>query len=125
MRKVCSFLLALLLVGCSGQPETFVGFNISGKTYSSSGAELKVTDDKLTLTSQSEEVAFELSIAGKPQIGKTIDISSGQIVIGSAKHTIESGQFTLQTLDTSLARGNFDLVSGGQTVVGSFDAHPR
>lgn len=132
-------LLALLLTGCNGAGNTFVGFTCRAKAYSAQPATLernKPSSFLLAAGSGSTPVQFHLPVKTGPGRlkGKTFSVQRGLIrlpVATLAKLAVASGQITVQSIEGHIATGNYDLVcsppDGGKPlkIVGSFDASLR
>lgn len=127
-----SLLLTLLLAGCSKEPATFVGYTYQVKSYSTDQAVLVRKGDKLILEG-GPDFHLEIQVEGTPQ-ATPLPVAGGTLTPNAEIGTLEilGGEFTLQSKDQRLARGNFDLTVGGgegqraeTKVVGSFDARPE
>ena len=141
MKRV-ALLSALLLSGCS--KHGFAAFVVNqdapsaskpGKSYSAEPCVLSNREGSLELRSgqAGQPSALELKVNCPPGqsleslLGRTLEGASGVVQVEQRKLTLEKGSFTLQTLQSGVARGNFNARAKDQNppweVVGSFEAH--
>jgi hypothetical protein len=132
----------LLLTGCA-QQHGFAAFVVNqdahsqakpGKSYSAEPCTLRNLNGVVELRSGPEgsEGGLKLQVtlpAGQSLesvLGRTLEGASGEAQVQQSKLTLEKGTFTLQTLQSGVARGNFNARTKGQNppweVVGSFEA---
>ena len=140
--KQAFLLCALLLSGCA--QHGFAAFVVNqdahsqakpGKSYSAEPCTLRNQNGVLRLASgpAQTEGALELQVAipaGQSLdslLGRTLEGAAGEAQVNQAHLILEKGSFTLQTLQSGVARGNFNARVKGQNppweVVGSFEAH--
>ncbi|MBT9583449.1 hypothetical protein IV102_08865 [bacterium] len=139
--KPAFWLCALLLTGCA--QHGFAAFVVNqdahsqakpGKSYSAEPCTLRNQNGILQLGSgpAGADGSLQLRVAIPPGqslealLGRTLEGGSGEAQVNQARLTLEKGSFTLQTLQSGVARGNFNARVKGQDppweVVGSFEA---
>lgn len=120
---------ALLLGGCSvpGQGVAFVVNRTGqasgqGKSYSFPTSTLAQKGSSLTLTA-SEDVLLEVSVASTDWVGKSFPLAGGRLRLEGKETGVQSGELSIQTLQSGTYRGNFNArLEGGLEAVGYFEA---
>ncbi len=121
-----SIALFLAMSGCTQKiEEGWVGFVVNqdskadqtqgpGKSYTAKLATLKSSPQSVELDAFSQATSVDKVKILVPtggaldgQVGKTLPVESGVLVIDKTTYTLSGGNFTLQSLSGGNARGNF------------------
>ncbi len=87
---------------------------VPGKSYTAKLATLKASPtsvelDAFSQATSADKVKILIPTSGslENQVGKTLSVDSGQLVIDQTTYSLSGGNFTLQSLGGGNARGNF------------------
>lgn len=136
-----TLLCALLLSGCA--QHGFAAFVVNQDAHSQAKPGKSYSAEPCALRNQGQAVELKSGQEGQPSalvlrvelpsgkglkdvLGQTLQGAAGEVQLPGSKLALEKGEFTLQTLQNGVARGNFNARVVGQNppweVVGSFEA---